>query len=81
MEALKDMKNIPVNITARILGVAEQYVRIGLQQQRLPIGSAVQTSSQWTYHISYELLKNYVGLDKINNYEQTKNDCLNQRQP
>lgn len=71
MEKLKDLKGgVPVSIVAKILGKTEQYVRIGLQQQRLPIGSAVKTSSQWTYHISYELLKNYIGIDRIEAYEK-----------
>lgn len=68
-EKLKDMKNIPVNIAAEILGKSVQYVRVGLQQERLPIGSAVKTSSKWDYHISYELFKEYVGIEKINVYE------------
>ena len=70
MEKLKEMKSIPVSIVADILGKTQQFVRIGLQQERLPIGSAVKMSSEWTYHISYELLKNYVGIEKIAEYEK-----------
>ena len=70
MEALKNMKDIPVRVVADLLGKSQQFVRLGLQNQRLPIGTAVQTSSQWTYHISYELLKNYVGLERIEDYEK-----------
>ncbi len=73
MEKLKDMKNIPIQIVAELIGRSQQYVRIGLQQQRLPIGSAVQMSSEWTYHVSYELLKNYVGIERINEYEKKEN--------
>ena len=69
MEKLKDMKNIPINVVADLLNKSPQFVRIGLQNQRLPIGSAVKMSSQWTYHISYEMLKNYIGIDRINEYE------------
>ena len=67
---LKEMKNIPVNVVAEILGVSQQFVRIGLQQKTLPIGSAVKLSTKWTYHISYELLKNYIGEERIINYEK-----------
>lgn len=67
---LKEMRDIPISIVAKLLGKSEQYVRIGLQQQRLPIGSAVQTSSQWSYHVSYELLKNYIGIERIEKYER-----------
>jgi len=66
------MKNIPINIVAEIIGKSQQFVRIGLQQKTLPIGSAVKMSSEWTYHVSYELLKNYIGLERINNYEKSK---------
>ena len=66
---MKELKNIPVQVVAEILGVSPQFVRIGLQQKTLPIGSAVKLSSKWTYHISYELLKNYVGEEKLLKYE------------
>ena len=66
---MKELKNIPVQVVAEILGVSPQFVRIGLQQKTLPIGSAVKTSSKWTYHISYELLKNYIGEEKLLQYK------------
>lgn len=70
MEKLKEMKSVPINVVAEIIGKSPQFVRVGLQQQRLPIGSAVQMSSEWTYHISYELLKNYIGIERIEEYER-----------
>lgn len=66
---LKEMEKIPISIVADLLGKSQQYVRIGLQNQQLPIGSAVKMSSMWSYHISYELLKNYVGEERIKRYE------------
>lgn len=66
---MKELKNIPVQVVAEILGVSPQFVRIGLQQKTLPIGSAVKISSKWTYHISYELLKNYIGEEKLLKYK------------
>jgi len=72
VETLKEMKSIPINIVADLLGKSQQYVRIGLQQQRIPIGSAVQMSSEWTYHVSYELLKNYIGIASIEKYERER---------
>ena len=66
---MKELKNIPVKVVAEILGVSPQFIRIGLQQKTLPIGSAVKTSSKWTYHISYELLKNYIGEEKLLKYK------------
>lgn len=67
---LKEMEKIPIPIVADLLGKSQQYVRIGLQNQQLPIGSAVKMSSMWSYHISYELLKNYVGEERIKMYEE-----------
>lgn len=58
-------KNISVSEAARILGKSEQFVRIGLQRNILPIGTAVQMSSKWTYHISPKLLAEYVGLEEV----------------
>lgn len=53
-------KILPVEAAA-ILHVSPQYVRIGLQLDRLPIGSAVKMSSIWTYNISEKLLAEYSG--------------------
>lgn len=57
----KESMNIKVSEAAKILGKSEQFVRIGLQRDILPIGIAIQMSSKWTYHISPKLLKDYVG--------------------
>lgn len=54
-------KSISVKKAAEILGKSQQFVRVGLQRERLPIGTAVKMSSRWTYHISPKLLKEYVG--------------------
>lgn len=57
----RESMNIKVSEAAKILGKSEQFVRIGLQRDILPIGIAIQMSSKWTYHISPKLLKEYVG--------------------
>lgn len=46
---------------AMILNVSPQFVRIAMQQGKLPIGTAVKMSSIWTYHISEKLLQEYSG--------------------
>ena len=56
---------------AHILGVSVQFVRVGLQQERLPIGTAVRMSSTWTYHISEKLLREYTGRDIRGDFENT----------
>ena len=62
MEQLKDMKNIPINIVAEIIGKSPQFVRIGLQRGLLPFGIAVKTSSQYTYYISPSKFYKYIGI-------------------
>lgn len=54
------MNRITVEEAAKILGVSAQFIRIGLQRGRLPIGTAVKMSSKWTYHISPERLRKYI---------------------
>jgi hypothetical protein len=54
-------QSISVSEAAERMGKSEQFIRIGLQQQVLPIGVAVKMSSKWTYHISPKLLDEYVG--------------------
>ena len=56
------MQRITVSQAAQILNVSEQFIRIGLQTGKLPIGSAVKMSSRWTYHISEHLLDQYTGI-------------------
>lgn len=48
---------------AAILNVSPQFVRIAMQREKLPIGTAVKMSSIWTYHISEKLLSEYSGKD------------------
>lgn len=43
-----------------MLGVSEQFIRIGLQQKSLPFGYAVKMSDRYTYHISENKLKEYL---------------------
>lgn len=46
---LNEMKNISIAVAAKLMGKTPQYVKVGLQQQRLPIGTAVKMSSKWTF--------------------------------
>ncbi|WP_165442949.1 hypothetical protein [Senegalia massiliensis] len=52
---------VSVKEAAKTLEVSEQFIRIGLQRELLPIGTAIKMSSKWTYHISPKLLKEYIG--------------------
>jgi hypothetical protein len=54
-------QRITVSQAADLLNVSPQFIRVGLQNGTLPIGSAVKMSSRWTYHISEHLLEQYTG--------------------
>lgn len=58
--------NISVAEAARRLGKSQQYIRVGLQNQRLPFGTAVKVK-RWSYHISPKLLDEYIGKDNDEN--------------
>ena len=56
------MQNVPVALAAKLIGKSDEFVRIGLQQNRLSFGTAVKISGdRWTYHISPGLLQQYLG--------------------
>lgn len=55
-----------------IIGASPQFIRLGLQQGRLPFGTAVKMTSEWAYHISMKLLKEYIGEERIKEYEKSK---------
>ncbi len=64
--------NLSVKDAAEILNKSEQFVRIGLQREILPIGTAVKLSSRYTYHISAALLKKYVGEKAVEDFLNNK---------
>ena len=60
---------ITVQEAAAIMGCCPQFIRVGLQQQRLNIGDAIKMSSVWTYNISPHLLAKRQGIttEQLNN--------------
>lgn len=71
-ETINLEKNLPIRKAARLLGKSEQFIRIGLRNKRLPFGTAVKLSTQWTYHISPRLFYEYIGLLKIDSNDEEK---------
>ena len=55
--------NISIKETAKLMNKSEMFVRIGLQRGLLPIGTAIKTSSKYSYHISPKLLEDYLGIN------------------
>ena len=54
-------KNITIQKAAKIMGKSEQFIRVGLRNNRFPFGSAVKLSSKWTYYISPILFYQHTG--------------------
>lgn len=47
---------------AKAMGKSAEFVRVGLQEQRLSFGSAVKNKhGRWSYHISPALFNAYIG--------------------
>lgn len=57
------MKKVSVRDAAKILDVSPQFVRVGLQREKLKIGTAIFMKRRWVYHISPKLLADYIGND------------------
>ena len=49
-------------MTAKLMNVSEQFVRVGLQKGIFPFGYAVKMSSQWTYFISKQKFEEMTGI-------------------
>lgn len=58
----ENKKTMKVEDAAKILGVAAQHLRIGLQRDKYPFGTAVDQSGKgrYRYHIFPERLKAYI---------------------
>lgn len=57
---------------AAILNTSPQFVRVAMQQGKLPIGIAIKMSTKWTYNISGKLLTEYSGKDVEKELEQIR---------
>ncbi len=58
---LKHQRNVPVSQAAEMLGVSQQYIRIGLQRKLLPIGEAMQINGgRYTYRICPNRLRKFI---------------------
>ena len=49
-----------VTEAAKRLNKSPSFIRAGLKNERLPFGTAVKTSSKWSYHISEKLFEEYI---------------------
>lgn len=55
--------NMTVQEASKLMGVSQQFIRIGLQKGILPFGYAVQISNErYTYFISRQKFSEYTGI-------------------
>ena len=55
--------NLPVAIAAKLMNKSKQFVRVGLQQGKLPFGYAVKIGgNKFTYYISPKKFTEYTGI-------------------
>lgn len=59
------MSKITVNQVAKLLNCSPLSIRIGLQRGDLPFGTAIKTSSKYTYVIYEKKLKEYVNINEV----------------
>lgn len=65
---MRDTSNVTVAEAAKLMGVSQQFIRVGLQKKILPFGDAVQISTdKYTYFISRKRLMEYVGIEEEEN--------------
>lgn len=54
--------NLKVNEAAKLMGKSPQFVRIGLQRNLLPFGTAVRRNKKYDYYISKKKFEEYTGI-------------------
>lgn len=54
-----------VKEAAEKMHVCQQFIRVGLQRDRLPFGYAVKMSTHWTYFISRKKFEEYTGIKGV----------------
>lgn len=57
---------------AAIINASPQFVRVAMQQEKLPIETAIKMSTVWTYNISEKLLAEYSGKDVKKELEEIR---------
>jgi len=62
-------KNMTIKEVARLLGKSEMFVRVGLQRNILPFGTAIKLPERerYSYHIPPNLVYEYLGIKDIQN--------------
>lgn len=59
-------REMTVKEAAKLLNKSELFVRIALQRNIFPFGTALKMSSKYTYYISRNKLFEYIGIKETN---------------
>ena len=54
------MEKLKVVEAAKQMGVTQEFVRMGLRQNRLPFGAAVKMKGRWSYYINKTAFDTYI---------------------
>lgn len=56
------LRKLKVKDVARLMKKDEMFIRIGLQRGILPFGTAIKTSSKYSYYINPSQVEKYLGI-------------------
>ncbi len=59
---MKSPNRLSVVDAAALMGVTQQFIRIGLQKNVFPFGYAVKRERRWSYYISPVKFTEYTGI-------------------
>lgn len=77
-EDILSYDNVPPDVAALYLGTSSQYIRIGLQRNRLPFGTAVDIGGKgkYTYQIGPKALICWKNGDSLKKYMEEHKEML-----
>jgi hypothetical protein len=56
--------NVPIKKAADLMGISEQFLRVLIQNEKLPFATAVKTKSQYQYYINSRGLSEHIGKEE-----------------
>jgi hypothetical protein len=56
--------NVPIKKAADLMGISEQFLRVLIQNEKLPFATAVKTKSQYQYYINSKGLSEHIGKEE-----------------
>lgn len=64
---------ITVKEAAKRMGVTPRYIHYGLQDERLPFGTAVKMDGRWSYYINAERFRMWMAGEDMGQAEREVN--------